>query len=116
MKAKTILTTETDGLKISSLPSRPTAPKAFGGGGLSSSQMRAAFDALPLLIIERYNNLLSDIESGELAASLVVDATDGTTLKELSKLVKNDTASLALAQEIEELKERIAYLEDKHGE
>ena len=48
-------------IKISSLPSRPTAPKAFGGRGYTASDMKAAFDRLPLFIIERLNSLIEDI-------------------------------------------------------
>ncbi len=116
MKAKPILTTEIDSLKISSLPSRPTAPSAFGGGGLSSKEMREAFDALSLFIINRYNNLLSDIESGELAASLVADVYDGTTLKELCELVKSNSQAFTLSADVADIKERLDVLEGKINE
>ena len=116
MKAKAILTTEIDGLRISSLPSRPTAPAAFGGGGLSSKDMRAAFDKLSIFIINRYNELISDIESGELAASLIVDEEDGTTLKDVADLIKNGYAAFSLSAEISEIKERLCALEEKNNE
>ncbi len=50
-------------LKISSLPSRPTAPTAFGGRGYTASEMKEAFDKLPLYIIEKFNALLEDISA-----------------------------------------------------
>ncbi len=63
MKATKILDGEISELKISSLPSRPTALAAYGGKGYSSIQMKAAFDALPLFIIKRLNLLLDDISA-----------------------------------------------------
>ena len=50
-------------LKISSLPTRPTAPKSFGGSGYTASEMKAAFDKLPLFIISRFNTLIDDIRA-----------------------------------------------------
>ena len=61
MKAKTILYDDIADIRISSLPSHPTAPRALGGMGYSSKEMKAAFDKLPLYIIERYNALIEDI-------------------------------------------------------
>ena len=116
MKAQPILTTEIDYLKISSLPSRPTAPTAYGGRGLSSKEMRQAFDKLSLFIIERFNNLLSDVESGELAASLVVDSDEGTTLLDIVNALKGGAASLSLSYEMEDVKARLSALEEKYGE
>ena len=61
MTTKAIQNSEIEALKISSLPSCPTANPDYGGLGYSSSQMKAAFDALPLFIIERFNTLIADI-------------------------------------------------------
>ena len=61
MTTKAIQNSEIEGLKIASLPSNPTAAPDYGGLGYSAMQMKAAFDALPLFIIERFNALVSDI-------------------------------------------------------
>ena len=61
MTTKAIQNDEIEGLKISSLPSCPTANPNYGGLGYSANQMKAAFDALPLFIIERLNSLIKDI-------------------------------------------------------
>ena len=61
MTTKAIQNSEIEGLKISSLPSNPTANPNYGGLGYSAAQMKAAFDALPLFIIERLNTLIADI-------------------------------------------------------
>lgn len=49
-------------LKVASLPSRPNAPTAMGGRGYTATQMKEAFDRLPLLLVERFNSLIEDIE------------------------------------------------------
>ena len=115
MKAKEILTTEIDSIKISSLPSRPTAPTAFGGLGLTSKEMREAFDKLPLLIIDRFNYLLSDIISGDLASSLTVNSYNGTTLTQFVESVQS-TLDSNFAVAIADIQERLDRLEEKVGE
>lgn len=63
MKANIITEDEIVNLKIASLPARPTAPTAYGGKGYTAKEMREAFDKLSLLIIERYNMLIDDIQA-----------------------------------------------------
>ena len=71
MNTTKILDSEINDFKIASLPSRPTAPTAFGGKGYTSSEMKAAFDRLPLFIIERLNELIDDVtELSEAIAEL----------------------------------------------
>lgn len=86
MNTTKILESEISDLKVASLPTRPTAPTAFGGKGYTSSEMKAAFDRLPLYIIERFNTLLEDIASsgdGSLSAEIPTGILDGHTLKAL---------------------------------
>ena len=60
-------------LRVSSLPSRPTAPKSFGGSGYTAKQMKEAFDRLPLYIISRYNSLVEAIAAeGEEGISAMI--------------------------------------------
>ena len=63
MNTKIISDSEISSMKISSLPSRPTLTTQYGGRGYTSSDMKAAFDALPLYIIEKFNSLISDIKA-----------------------------------------------------
>ncbi|MBR5139611.1 MAG: hypothetical protein IKV16_01025 [Clostridia bacterium] len=70
MVTKKILDSEIESLKVASLPTRPTAPTAFGGKGYTSAEMKAAFDKLPLRIIEEFNTLVGEIESGAVAEAL----------------------------------------------
>ena len=86
MKAKKIYNSDVRDILISSLPSRPTAPRAFGGKGYGSLEMKEAFDRLPLYIIERYNELLSDVtDLGEssLAGAIPTGIKEGQTLNNL---------------------------------
>lgn len=71
---------------VSSLPTHPTAPKAFGGLGYTSVDVKAAFDRLPRLICERFNALLDDVSStgdSSLAAAMPTGITSSQTLRDL---------------------------------
>jgi len=86
MKAKRINDLDIAELKISSLPSRPTAPRSFGGRGYTATEMKEAFDKLPLYIIERFNELISDVgATGEdsLASAMPTGIREGHTLADL---------------------------------
>ncbi len=63
MKTEKITENEISELKVSSLPTRPTSPVTYGGRGFTASDMKAAFDRLPLFIIERLNSLIEDIKA-----------------------------------------------------
>ena len=86
MKAKAITESEMQPLRIASLPTRPTAPTYLGGKGFTATEMKEAFDLLPNLVAERYNDLISDIESGDI---LDVIKFDGKPLSAFLTSVKN---------------------------
>ncbi len=67
MNTKKITESEIEELKVASLPTRPTAPTAFGGKGYSATEMKEAFDRLPLYTIDRLNSLIEDIECGNVS-------------------------------------------------
>lgn len=107
-------------MKISSLPSRPTAPKSFGGKGYTASDMKAAFDMLPLFIIARFNSLIDDIHDtgdGSLAAAVPTGLKEGHTLSKLftditsgelaSYLTVADTTLIGLYEEVSALREAV---------
>lgn len=76
MNTKAINSAEISDMKVSSLPTRPTAPGNFGGRGYTARDMKEAFDRLPLYIIERINSLIADI-SAEGEGSLVSEIPTG---------------------------------------
>ncbi len=61
MNTQNISDAEIEELKISNLPTRPTAPEHYGGAGYTARDMKAAFDRLPLFIVERLNSLIEDV-------------------------------------------------------
>jgi hypothetical protein len=92
MITKKITNEELSANTISSLPTRPTAPKAFGGRGYTAGEMKAAFDKLPLLISQRFNQLIDEIEAQpelSIAGSLLTGINDGHTLKALFSDIKD---------------------------
>ncbi len=99
MNTQPILESEYAPLCIAALPSRPTASSAFGGRGYTATQLKEAFDRLPLLIIHRFNALLSDIGStgtGSLASEIPTGLESGHTLKNLFEDLKSGTLSTYL--------------------
>lgn len=92
MNAKRITEEEIAGMTVSSLPTRPTSPTAFGGAGYTASELKAVFDRLPLLLVDRYNSLLEDIsalDDGSLAADIPTGISEEHTLANLFSDVKN---------------------------
>jgi len=92
MNATKITDSEIEKIKVSSLPTRPTSPTAFGGSGYSAAQMKAAFDKLPLLLVERYNRLLDDVSllgEGSVASEIPTGLDEDHTLSELFSDIKN---------------------------
>ena len=86
MNSKKITESDISAMKISSLPTRPTAPTEFGGKGYTASELKAAFDKLPLYIIENYNTLIDDIcapHGSSVSGSMLTGITDSHTLEDL---------------------------------
>ena len=83
MKSHTITNEEIEALKVASLPNRPTAPEEYGGHGFTAKEMKAAFDRLPLYLVERFNDLIDDIEtesSDSILRSVKLGLGNGMTL------------------------------------
>ena len=77
---------------VQSLPTRPNAPHTFGGVGLTAAELKAAFDALPILIAERLNMLIDDIcaEHGNgITDSIKTGISESHTLKDLLDDIKS---------------------------
>lgn len=55
---------EAKAVEVASLPTRPTSSATYGGRGLTAQQMKAAYDAYPALVKERFNALIADLLSG----------------------------------------------------
>ena len=92
MKSTKIKEADIESLKVSALPTRPTAPAAFGGKGYTPAELKAAFDALPLYIIEKFNSLIEDItasaDSG-IMSEMRTGITEGHTLANMLSDIKS---------------------------
>lgn len=98
MTTKKITQDEIADMRVAALPTRPTAPAAFGGRGYTASELKAAFDRLPLYIIECFNRLIDDIsaEFGGIADDIKTSIPEAPTLKEFFEDVKNGNLSAYL--------------------
>ncbi len=64
---------------VASLPTRPTSPREFGGRGYTAAQLKEAFDRLPRLVAERYNELVGYLTDGSFLSELPY--AEATTLR-----------------------------------
>ena len=121
---KKITESEAAPLRIASLPTRPTAPTAFGGKGYTSVEMKEAFDKLPNLITERLNSLIDDIESGRVAESIPVLGTDKlSTLADLMHGIESgelagaiNVLGSSLTATVARLQSDVALLKERMGD
>ena len=125
MQSKKIEQSEVEGLKISSLPTRPTSSTAFGGKGYTAKEMKAAFDKFPELLLEKLNLLIEDLTAeGEESyiGSYKTGITEAQTLRELiGGILTGELASYLivngepLSDIIENLKTEVARLKSGGG-
>ena len=115
MNTKPILESEYAPLRISALPSRPTASSAFGGRGYTATPLKEAFDRLPLLLIGRFNSLLADIErqgKNSLADAILTGIESGHTLTRLFEDVQSGTLATYLLVGERPLHDQITEMAD----
>lgn len=124
MKTTKITENEIAELKVASLPTRPGASVKYGGCGYSAAETKAAFDKLPLFIIQKFNSLLDDIcaEDGGIASAVQTGLAGGHTLADLLGDIKSgalisyivaSSSGESLSAVLRRLSERIARLEEK---
>lgn len=133
MKAKEILNSDISDMMISSLPTRPTAPRHLGGKGYGAAEMKEAFDKLPLYIIEKYNELVGDVQrygDDSLAAAIPSGIKNGHTLHSLFEDVQTGELAtyfsffgksllahmITIYGEIDELKSKLRAMEKSKEE
>lgn len=119
MKTKKIEQREIDERSVASLPTRPTAPVGYGGRGFTASELKAAFDALPLLVAERLNSLIDDLSAEKESSPLGLLLTgifQGHTLADLIDDVTNGNLSAYLSLGEESLSSAIESIRYSLGE
>ena len=79
---------------VEALPTRPNAPVSLGGKGYNANELKAAFDALPLLIAQRYNALIDGLQNNggkEFSSLIETGIKESFTLEELFASIKNSS-------------------------
>ncbi len=100
MKSKKITDGDINDKKVASLPTRPTAPAAFGGKGYTATELKEAFDSLPLFLVEKYNELIADIcgeNGGSICDAIKTGISDTHTLEQLFLDIQNGNFTAYLA-------------------
>lgn len=125
MNTQKILESEIRDLKIASLPRRPTSPTAYGGEGYTAQDMKAAFDRLPLFLVERLNSLIDDIEredEGKISESIKTGLFELHTLADFFADIKNGSLAsyltvgdVSLVEAISDLRDQVTSLKATMG-
>ena len=73
---------------VSSLPIRPNSSSLYGGTSLSATELRAAFDKAPALIMAKLNELIDSVTGnadgdGHISRQIMTGLSDGHTLGDL---------------------------------
>lgn len=116
MNTKKIQQTEINDAAVAFLPDKPTASKEFGGLGMSSQNLKAAFDRLPMLAVERLNSLITDIESegdGRIGESIKTGIRSGHTLADFFMDLVNGSLASYFAVGTSTLIDKLADLEEE---
>ncbi len=106
---------------VQRLSDTPNRMGRFGASGLSAAEMKAAYDALPLCIVEHFNTLVSVILEGRLSewipaaegkslASFFADVTSGALADYLTLDGKRSLTALAAAFDSHRHEEEYARL------
>lgn len=110
---KRISEDDISGMKISALPTRPTAPSAFGGRGYTANDMKEAFDKLPLYLVKKYNELIDAITGfaeESIAYIIPTGISEDHTLGDMINDVRSGAFSRYLSVMDKSLAEHIATL------
>ncbi len=81
---------------VQRLADAPNRGGRYGTPGLSAAEIKAAMDALPLHLVERYNALVEALGDGSLAAALAVGR-EGESLAALLAGLEDGTLAAALS-------------------
>ena len=113
MSLRKITEDEVRSLWVQRLSDTPNRHGKFGSAGLSAGEMKAAYDALPLRIVEHFNELVDSVERGQLAE--LIPAAEGRSLAAFFRdVTSGELASYLTADGVRSLGE-VAALLDTHS-
>lgn len=102
---KKILQSEIDAVSIAKLRTVPGRGTTYGENALSAEQLKQRFDALPLLAVQKVNEIIDAITSGVLAKTMALEG------KTLSEIIEH----LATDEQIADLADSVAYIMEDLG-
>ena len=101
-----------DAASIAKLRTVPGRGTTYGENGLTAEQLKARFDALPLLAVQKVNEIITRLKDGRLSAELVVDADAKRTLIEvLGDLVTTEDLASAIDDIKGNVPEELSHLD-----
>lgn len=113
---------EIDAAAVSSLPTRPTAGTAFGGGGYTAAELKATFDKLPKLVATRLNSLITGLSTGKMLEDIPTRIKAKHYFSDLSSDINNGNFAAymkigteTLTEYAARLEERLAAIEERLG-
>ena len=120
MRAKPISFSQMQDKRIAAMPTYPTNKSSLGGAGMSANDLKMAFDAFSILIMQEFNNLIADISvspADSISGVMKTGIQGGHTLANLFDDLQNGNAityikvnGKSLATELIEIKEAIRAL------
>ena len=113
MSIKKITEEEVRSLWVQRLSDTPNRHGRFGTMGLSAAEMKAAYDALPLRIVQAYNALVDAIESG-LIAEAIPTAVEKMSLGDLLNGIRDGSLAACLTVDGERTLSALAAALDTH--
>ncbi len=113
MNIRKITEEEVRSLWVQRLPDTPNRAGRFGAPGMSASEIKKAYDALALRIVERYNELVDSVLAGEVASTLPTGNGDDT-LEDFFADVKNGELATYLTVDGERALSALAAAFDCH--
>ncbi len=114
MTIRRITEEEVRSLWVQRLPDAPNRTGRYGTPGMSAAEVKAAYDALALRIVERYNELVDAVVSGELLSALP-SGKEGDTLADFFADVRSGALATYLTVDGERALSALAAAFDCHN-
>lgn len=113
MSLRKITEDEVRALWVQRLSDTPNRGGQFGTAGLSAREVKAAYDALPLRIVEAFNELVGIVEEGRLAE--LIPAAEGRSLADFFRDVTSGELAAYLTADGARSLSEVAALLDTHS-